>query len=198
MKVTQRSPFAFFGQTHKREKTSCRCATSFFFSCVLQHAASIYHQRKNKSCCASSFSIGSAMANIQQRLLSSCQNPIDPNNEECLVLKHILDELKVQDKQYLVDAEDETHRSPVFHAIESGKPLHYLRLLLEFPVRLTSRVLLCAIRNGDIDLLQLLHEYGADFRETHHGLTLLHECILLHKNHLIQFLIDKGEVGDIR
>lgn len=135
------------------------------------------------------------MANIQQRLLSSCQNPID---RECLVLQHILDELKVQDKRYLVDAEDETNRSPIFHAIESEKPLHFLRLLLEFPVRLTSRVLLCAIRRGNIDLLELLHEYGADFRQTHHGLSLLHECILLHKNHLIRFLIDKGQVGDNR
>ena len=136
------------------------------------------------------------MTSIQQRLLSSCQNPIEPSNRECLVLKHILDELKVEDKRYLVDVEDETHRSPLFHAIENGKPAHYLRLLLEFPVRLTSRVLVYAIRYGTIELLQLLHEYGADFRQTHQGLSLLHECILLHRNHLIRFLIDQGGVRD--
>lgn len=122
-------------------------------------------------------------------------NPIDDEDSQ-RVLRNLLEELRRNDKKYIVDLEDPTHRAPLFHAIESGKSLDFIRLLLDFPARLTSRILLCAIRCGHIDLLHLLHQYRANFRQTSHGLSLLHECVLLHKNHFIRFLIDQGQVNE--
>ncbi len=138
----------------------------------------------------------SAMPTIQERLLSCCRNPINQNNDEFLLLKNLLLEINQQDKHYLIDAEDATHRAPLFHAIESGKPLNFLKQLLDFQVRVTSRILLCAIRYGNLDVLKLFHEYGADFRQTYYGISLLHECILLHKNNLISFLIEETGVSN--
>jgi hypothetical protein len=134
---------------------------------------------------------------IQQRLLNLCRDPIDPNNDELLLLKNILKEIDQSSRLYLIDAEDETHRAPLFYAIESGKSLDFLRQLLEYEVRITNRILVCAIRYGNLEILKLLHQYGADFRQSYHGLSLLHECILLHKNHLISFLIEDGGVSII-
>ncbi len=140
----------------------------------------------------------SAIPTIQQRLLSCCRDPINHNNDEFLLLKNILLEINQQDKHYLIDAEDSTHRAPLFHAVESGKPLNFLKQLLDFQVRVTSRILLCAIRYGNLDILKLFHEYGADFRQTYYGISLLHECILLHKNNLISFLIEETGVSNIQ
>jgi len=139
-----------------------------------------------------------ACRTIQQRLLNLCRDPLDPNNDELLLLKNVLIEINQNETLYLIDAEDETHRAPLFYAIESGKSLDFLRQLLEFKVRITNRILLCAIRYGNLDILKLLHKYGADFRQSYHGLSLLHECILLHKNHLITFLIEEGGVSNIQ
>lgn len=132
---------------------------------------------------------------IQQRLFDLCRNPSDPTNDELSLLKEILSEINQEERLYLIDAEDETHRAPLFYAIESGKSLDFLRQLLEYDVRVTNRILLCAIRYGNLDILKLLHEYNADFRQSYYGLSLLHECILLHKNHLISFLIEEGGVS---
>jgi len=112
-----------------------------------------------------------------------------------LLLKNILKEIYQKERLYLIDVEDETHRAPLFYAIESGKSLDFLGQLFEYQVRITNRILLCAIRYGNLDILKLLHQYGADFRQSYHGLSLLHECILLHKNHLITFLIEEGGVS---
>jgi ankyrin repeat protein len=139
----------------------------------------------------------SAIPTIQQRLFRCCQNPIDENTDELSVLKNLLIEINPKDKRYLIDIEDETHRAPLFHAIESGKSLNFLKELLDFHIRLTSRILLCAIRYGNIHVLKLLHQHGADFRQSYHGISLLHECILLHKNNLISFLIEEGNVSDL-
>jgi ankyrin repeat protein len=132
---------------------------------------------------------------IQQRLFDLCRNPTDSTNDELGLLKDVLLEINQEERLYLIDAEDETHRAPLFYAIESGKSLDFLRQLLEYDVRITNRILLCAIRYGNLDILKLLHQYGADFRQSYHGLSLLHECILLHKNHLISFLIEEGGVS---
>jgi ankyrin repeat protein len=134
---------------------------------------------------------------IQQRLFNLCRDPIDQNNDELVLLKNVLIEIIQEEKLYLIDAEDETNRAPLFYAIESGKSLDFLQQLLEYDVRITNRILLCAIRYGNLEILKLLHEYGADFRQSYHGLSLLHECILLHKNHLISFLIEEGGVSNI-
>ncbi|CAF0737169.1 unnamed protein product [Adineta ricciae] len=131
---------------------------------------------------------------IQEQLLSCCRDPIESNEDELFLLNHILAEVEYQHKRHLVDAEDATHRAPLFHAIESGKSLHFLRRLLDFQVHITSRILICAIRYGNLDTLRLFHEYGADFRQSYHGLSLLHECILLHKNNLISFLIEQAGI----
>jgi ankyrin repeat protein len=139
----------------------------------------------------------SAISAIQQRLLSCCRDPIDESNDELLALKDLLIELRQEDRRYLIDVEDETHRSPLFHAIESGKSLNFLEELLEFQIRITSRILICAIRYGNFEILKLLQKYGADFRQSYHGISLLHECILLHKNNLISFLIEEGGVSTI-
>jgi ankyrin repeat protein len=136
-----------------------------------------------------------AYRTIQQELRKLCRDSIDPNNDELLLLKNILKEINQKERLYLIDAEDDTHRAPLFYAIESGKSLDFLRQLLEYQVRITNRILLCAIRYGNLDILKLLHQYGADFRQSYHGLSLLHECILLHKNHLITFLIEEGGVS---
>jgi len=132
---------------------------------------------------------------IQQRLFDLCRNSTDSTNDELGLLKDVLLEINQEERLYLIDAEDETHRAPLFYAIESGKSLDFLRQLLEYDVRITNRILLCAIRYGNLDILKLLHQYGADFRQSYHGLSLLHECILLHKNHLISFLIEEGGVS---
>jgi ankyrin repeat protein len=132
---------------------------------------------------------------IQQRLLDLCRHPTHATNDELGLLKNILEEINQEERLYLIDAEDETHRAPLFYAIESGKSLDFLRQLLEYDVRITNRILLCAIRYGNLEILKLLHQYGADFRQSYHGLSLLHECILLHKNHLISFLIEQGGVS---
>ena len=135
---------------------------------------------------------------IQQRLFDLCRNATDSAQDELDLLKNILLELKKQDRLYLIDAEDETHRAPFFHAIENGKSLEFLRQFLDYEVRLTHRILLCAIRYGNLDILKLLHQYGADFRQSYYSISLLHECILLHKNDLISFLIEQGEVSELR
>jgi len=100
-----------------------------------------------------------------------------------------------EEQWHLIDAEDETNRSPLFYAIETGKSLEFIRLLLEYDIRITDRILLCAVRYGNLEILKLLLEYNADFRQTYQGLSLLHECILLHKNHLISFLIEQAGVS---
>ena len=136
----------------------------------------------------------SAIGTLQRRLFDCCQDQRDENNDDLLSLNHILIEINRQNKQYLIDAEDETYRAPLFHAIENGKSLYFLQQLLGFPARITTRILICAIRYGNLNVLQLLHQYGADFKQSYHGLSLLHECILLHKNDLIPFLIEAGGV----
>ena len=134
------------------------------------------------------------MQTIQQRLTSCCCDPNDENLDE---LKKLLSEINTKDKRYLIDVEDPNNRSPLFHAIKSGKSINFLKELLEFQVRFTSRITLCAIRYGNLDILELLHQYGADFRQSHHGISFLHECILLHKNNLISFLIEKAGVSNL-
>jgi ankyrin repeat protein len=111
------------------------------------------------------------------------------------LIQNILEELNKEQSLYLIDAEDGIQRAPLFDAIESGESIDFIRQLLKYDVQITNRILLCAIRYGNLDVLKLLHEYGADFRQTFHGLSLLHECILLHKNHLISFLIEEGGVS---
>jgi ankyrin repeat protein len=138
------------------------------------------------------------MATIQQRLFTCCRSSVDTDHHSCSLLKSLLSELDDNNQQFLVDIEDDTDRSLLFYAIESGKSLDFLRQLLDYRARLTSRILLASIRYGTFDLLRLLHRYGANFRQTHHGLSLLHECILLHKNHFIRFLIEQGDVSDNR
>ena len=138
------------------------------------------------------------ISTIQQRLISCCHDPVVSNHDyELVSLKNILEEISQQNRRYLIDVEDESYRAPLFHAIESGKSLNFLRLLLDFQVRLTSRILLGAIRYGNLNLLKLLHEYGADFQQTYHGISLLHESILLHKNNLLEFLIETGGVSTL-
>lgn len=144
------------------------------------------------------FSSMSTIPAIQERLLSCCRDPIEQNNDELLLLKNVLNEIIQEDKRYLIDVEDITNRAPLFHAIESGKSLNFIKQLLDFQVRVTSRVLLSAIRYGNLDILKLFHEHGADFRQSYSGLSLLHECILLHKNNLIGFLIEQGDVSYIQ
>lgn len=131
----------------------------------------------------------------QQELFRVCREPTDHNTKELLVLKNILEEIKKSGRLYLIDSEDATNRAPLFYAIESGKSLDFLRQLLEYEVRITNRILLCAIRYDNFDVLRLLNRFSADFRQSYHGLSLLHECILLHKNHLISFLIEEGGVS---
>ncbi|CAF1127981.1 unnamed protein product [Adineta steineri] len=136
----------------------------------------------------------SAILPIQDQLLRCCQDSIDPNSDELYELNNVLKRINRDNKRYLIDCEDATNRAPLFHAIESGKSLNFLKQLLEFQARVTSRILICAIRYGNLDILKLFHEYGADFRQSYHTLSLLHECILLHKNNLISFLIEQGNV----
>lgn len=133
----------------------------------------------------------------QEKLLALCRDPWESNENELIVLKDLLVGLGKEERWHLIDTEDETNRAPLFYAIESGKSIDFLRTLLEYDVRITNRILLCALRYGNMEILELLNEYGADFRQTFHGLSLLHECILLHKNHLIRFLIEKGGVSEI-
>ena len=135
-----------------------------------------------------------AITTMHQRLVSCCRDPLDGIDNSFTVLKGLLNEISDDKKRYLIDVEDETNRAPVFHAIESAKPLDFVRQLLDFPVRLTHRIVFCAVRYGTIETLQLLHQYGADFRQPYHGISVLHECILQHKNHLIRFLVDHGNV----
>ena len=138
-----------------------------------------------------------AIATIHQRLISCCRDPLDSTDNNIVVLQDLLNEISDDKKRYLIDVEDETNRAPVFHAIESAKPLDFVRQLLDFQVRLTHRIVFCAVRYGSIETLRLLHQYGADFRQPYHGISVLHECILQHKNHLIRFLIDQGNVRSL-
>ncbi|CAF2440029.1 unnamed protein product [Rotaria sp. Silwood2] len=137
----------------------------------------------------------SAIPILQQQLFNCCADSHDENNDKLILLKNILNEINQQDKHYLIDVEDATHRAPLFHAIESYQSLDFIKQLLDFQVRITNRILLCAIRYGNIDILKLLHQYGADFKQTYYGISLLHECILLHKNNLISFLIEEGGIN---
>lgn len=134
---------------------------------------------------------------IQQQLFDLCRTQTESTQDELHLLKTVLLEIKQGGKLYLIDTEDETHRAPLFYAIESGKSVDFLRLLLDYEVRLTHRILLGAIRYGSLDILKLLHQYGADFRQSYYSVTLLHECILLHKNDLISFLIEQGGVSKV-
>jgi len=127
-----------------------------------------------------------------QKLVALCQDSSISNVDE---LKTHLSEMTKEEQWHLIDAEDETNRSPLFYAIETGKSLEFIRLLLEYDIRITDRILLCAVRYGNLEILKLLLEYNADFRQTYQGLSLLHECILLHKNHLISFLIEQAGVS---
>ncbi|CAF0973860.1 unnamed protein product [Rotaria sordida] len=137
----------------------------------------------------------SAVSTIQQRLINCCCDSRDENNDKLLLLKNILIEINQQDKHYLIDVEDATSRAPLFHAIESGQSLDFIKQLLDFQARITNRILLCVIRYGNLDILKLLNQYGADFKQTYYGISLLHECILLHKNNLISFLIEEGGIN---
>ncbi|CAF1958318.1 unnamed protein product [Rotaria magnacalcarata] len=136
----------------------------------------------------------SIIPTIQQRLFSCCRDALDQNDDRLSLLKTLLSLISEQERRYLIDVEDATHRAPLFYAIESGKSLIFLRQLLDFQVRITNRILLCAIRYGNLDILKLLNQYGADFKQTYYGISLLHECILLHKNDLISFLIEQGDI----
>ena len=89
-----------------------------------------------------------------------------------------------------------THRALMFHAIGKWKIIRFYSRITYISCTVTSRILLSAIRYGHIDLLHLLHQYGANFQQTSHGLSLLHECVLLHKNHFIRFLIEQGQVSE--
>lgn len=140
--------------------------------------------------------MSSAALTVQQQLFKCCHEPLDENDDKLSSLKSILDQLKQQNKKYLINVEDVTHRAPLFHAIESGKPLEFLKELLCFPAAITNRILVGAIRHGNLDIIKLLHQHGADFKETFYGISLLHECVLLHKNHFISFLIEKGGVSN--
>lgn len=133
---------------------------------------------------------------IQQQLFDLCRNQAESTQDELQLLKTILLEMKQGGKLYLIDTEDETHRAPFFYAIENGKSSDFLRQLLAYEVRLTHRILLGAIRYGSLDILKLLHQSGADFRQSYYNISLLHECILLHKNDLISFLIEQGGVSE--
>lgn len=108
----------------------------------------------------------------QEQLRTLCRDPINTDTDELLALKNVLEEIIKNERLYLIDAEDETRRAPLFYAIESGKSLKFLQQLLEYQVRITNRILLCTIRYGNIDILKLLHQYDADFRQSYHGLSL--------------------------
>ena len=127
---------------------------------------------------------------IQNRLHFCCLTREDTIE----TLREILLELEQTDKRHLIDTQNQWRRTPLTCAIDSEKPLSFLRVLLDFKPRLTALTLLHAIRRGNLDILRLLKEYGADFRQATNGISLLHECILLHKNHLIEFLIIEAEV----
>lgn len=137
----------------------------------------------------------SAVSILQERLQSCCRDGLEPNDDGLSRLNDVLADVARENRKYLIDAEDASHRAPLFLAVESSKPLAFLQRLLDARASVTSRILICAIRYGNLDTLKLFHRYGADFRQSYYGLSLLHECILLHKNNLISFLIEEGGVS---
>jgi ankyrin repeat protein len=135
------------------------------------------------------------MTTIHLQLVQCCSDIDNASNDQLSQLTDLLNQIQRADQRYVIDIEDATHRAPLFYAIEMGKSTDFLRLLLDFPARLTEKILLAAIRYGNLEILELLHKHGADFRQTSHGLSLLHECILLHKNHLIRFMVETAGVS---
>lgn len=137
------------------------------------------------------FSRENPMVTVLQELVQCCSD----RNESIPILKEILSTLTTSKQRYLIDVEDRTNRSALFHAIETKKSIEFIKEILDFNAKITSRILLSAIRHGNLSILHLLKYYGADFRPGTDGVSLLHECVLLHKNHFIEFLITEGNVS---
>ncbi|CAF0808673.1 unnamed protein product [Didymodactylos carnosus] len=131
---------------------------------------------------------------IQQRLnelcYSSCENGDEENIEQRL--EDILNELDLNNQKYLIDVEDNRGQSPLFYAIETQKSLKFIKILLEHDARITDKILVCAVRKCNFEILELLKTYGANFNKTVNGWSLLHDSVLLHNNELLEYLIDQG------